>query len=94
MEFHDIFSSNEFCMFGSKVTEVRRMSSSGVLRRVARVRTDFSEEHIAPIIRVKGIIELGTILAVTSNQSTPIFPLDDGSYTLLGNVDSYKSHTA
>jgi demethoxyubiquinone hydroxylase (CLK1/Coq7/Cat5 family) len=46
------------------------MSSSGMLRRMALVRTDVSEEHIASIIRVKRIGELGTTLAVTSNRST------------------------
>jgi hypothetical protein len=37
---------------------------------VAVVRTDFSEEPIASIIMVKGIIGLGTTLAVTRNRST------------------------
>jgi hypothetical protein len=46
------------------------MVSSGLLRRVALVRTDVSKERIAPIIRVTGIGELGTTLAVTSNWST------------------------
>jgi hypothetical protein len=46
------------------------MLPSGVLRRVALVRTDVSEEHIAPIIRVTIIGEIGTMLAVTSNRST------------------------
>jgi hypothetical protein len=36
------------------------MPSSGMLRRVALVRTDVSEEHSAPIIRVTRIGELGT----------------------------------
>jgi hypothetical protein len=44
------------------------MVSSGMLRRVALVRTDISEGCIASIIRVTGISELGTTLAVTSNQ--------------------------
>jgi hypothetical protein len=35
-------------------------------RRVVLVRTDFSEERIASIIRVKLISELGTTLAITS----------------------------
>jgi hypothetical protein len=35
---------------------------------VALVRTDVSEEHIAPIIRVTRIGELGTTIAVTSNR--------------------------
>jgi hypothetical protein len=60
------------------------MPSSGMLRPVALVRTDVSEESIASIIRVTRIGELGTTLAVTSNRST-----------LRRNViGSYKSHTA
>jgi hypothetical protein len=43
-----------------------------MLRRVALVRTDVSEEHIASIIRVTRIGELGTTLAVTRARSTPI----------------------
>jgi hypothetical protein len=38
------------------------MVSSGLLRRVALVRTDVSEEHIASIIRVEGMRELDTLL--------------------------------
>jgi hypothetical protein len=41
------------------------MSSSGMLRRVALVRTYVSEELNAPFIRVTRIGELGTTLAVT-----------------------------
>jgi hypothetical protein len=41
-----------------------------MLRRVALVRTDVSEERIASIIRVTGIAELGT-LAVIRNRSKP-----------------------
>jgi hypothetical protein len=41
------------------------MASSGKLLRVALVRTDFSEECSASIIRVTRIGELGTTLAVT-----------------------------
>jgi hypothetical protein len=44
------------------------MPSSGMLRRVALVRTDVSEEISASFIRVKRIGELGK-LAVTSNRS-------------------------
>jgi hypothetical protein len=40
-----------------------------MLRRMALVRTDVSEECIASSIRVKTISELGTMLAVTSNSS-------------------------
>jgi hypothetical protein len=42
--------------------------SSGMLRRVALVRTDVSEELSASFIRVTRIGELGTMLAVTSNR--------------------------
>jgi hypothetical protein len=45
------------------------MASSGMLRRVALVRTDVSEELSASFIRVTRISELGT-LAVTSIQCT------------------------
>jgi hypothetical protein len=41
-----------------------------MLRRVAPVRTNVSEEYIASIIRVTRISELGTMLAVTSSRST------------------------
>jgi hypothetical protein len=46
------------------------MASSGILRRVALVRTDVSEELSASIIRVTRIGELGTTLPVTSNRRT------------------------
>jgi hypothetical protein len=44
-----------------------------MVRRVALVRTDVSEELIAPIIRATKIGELGTTLAGTSNRRTPSF---------------------
>jgi hypothetical protein len=44
------------------------MASSGMLRRVALVRTNVSEELRASFIRVTRIGELGTTLAVTSNR--------------------------
>jgi hypothetical protein len=44
------------------------MVSSGLLRRVALVRTDVSEVLGASFIKVTRIGELGTTLAVTSNQ--------------------------
>jgi hypothetical protein len=43
------------------------MASPGMLRRVALVRTDVSEELRASFIRVTRVCELGTTLAVTSN---------------------------
>jgi hypothetical protein len=64
------------------------MVSCGILRRVALVRTDVSEEISASFIRVTRIFELGTRLAVNSNQSR------QGRNTkFLRNVGSYKSHT-
>jgi hypothetical protein len=58
-----------------------------MLRRVALVRTDVSEERSASIIRVTRIGELGTTLADSCHP-------DDGGATFLRNVGSYKSHTA
>jgi hypothetical protein len=46
------------------------MSSSGMLRRVALVRTYVSEVLSASIIRVTRLGELGKTLAVTSNRHT------------------------
>jgi hypothetical protein len=45
-----------------------KLCSSGMLRRVALVRTDVSEELSASFIRVTRIGELGTTLAATSNR--------------------------
>jgi hypothetical protein len=46
------------------------MVNSGMLRRVALVRTDASEELGASFIRVRRIGELGTTLAATNNRRT------------------------
>jgi hypothetical protein len=43
------------------------MASSGMLHRVALVKTDVSEEISASFIRVTRIGELGKMLAVPSN---------------------------
>jgi hypothetical protein len=55
------------------------MASSEVLRSVALVRTDVSEELSASIIRVTRIGELGT-LAVTSNRRTKCISSQRASY--------------
>jgi hypothetical protein len=76
------------------------MAPSGMLRRVALVRTDVSEEHSASFFRVTRIGELGTTLAVTKNRRTLRRDIsdschpDEGGAKFLGNVGSYKSHTA
>jgi hypothetical protein len=46
------------------------MASSGMLRRVALVRTDVSEGLSSSFIRLTRIGELGTTLALTSNRRT------------------------
>jgi hypothetical protein len=53
-----------------KLNLFRRMASSGMLHRVALVRTDVSQELSASFIRVTRIGELGTTLGVTSNRLT------------------------
>jgi hypothetical protein len=50
--------------------DISRTASSGMLRRIALMRTDISEEISASIIRVTRIGELGTTLAVTNNRRT------------------------
>jgi hypothetical protein len=49
------------------------MASSEMLRHVALVRTDVSEELSASFIRATRIGVLGTTLAVTSNRRTMYF---------------------
>jgi hypothetical protein len=46
------------------------MTSSGMLRLVALVRTDVSEEISASIIRVTRVGELGTTLAASSSETS------------------------
>jgi hypothetical protein len=78
------------------------MASCGMLRRVALVRTAVSEELSASFIRVTRIGELGTTIAVTSNQRTlrkntkftDSCQRDEGDAKFLRNVGPYKSHTA
>jgi hypothetical protein len=81
-----------------------------MLRHVALVRTNVSEEPSASFMRVTIIGELGTTLAVTSNRRTLYFfaacvccylqlalylvHRHDEGAKFLRNVGSYKSHTA
>jgi hypothetical protein len=53
-----------------EIAKFRRMVSYGMLRRVALVRTDVSEELSASFIRVTRIDELGTTRAATRNRRT------------------------
>jgi hypothetical protein len=46
------------------------MVSSGMLRRVALVRTDVWEELSASFIRVTRIVELGTTLGISSQRAS------------------------
>jgi hypothetical protein len=59
LEYLKITSTNS-----SKHWVIRRMVSSGMLHRVALVRTDISEKLSASFIRVTRIGEQGTTLAV------------------------------
>jgi hypothetical protein len=71
------------------------MVSSGMLRRVALVRTDVSKEYITFIIRVTRIGELGTI-AVTGNRRTmllvrsSVVPISPFLVTLMKEALSYS----
>jgi hypothetical protein len=76
------------CITGYRLHLDRRMVSSGLLRRVALVKTDISEEPGASFIRVTKICELGTTQAATSNRRT----LRKNFFAAY--VGSYKSHTA
>jgi hypothetical protein len=76
------------------------MASPEMLRLMALVRTDISEELRASFIRVTRIGELGTTLAVTSNRrklrrnTTDSCHPDEGGVKFRPNVGSYKSHTS
>jgi hypothetical protein len=58
-----------------------------MLRRVAAVIIDVSEERIASIIRITRTIELGRTLAVIGNRSTL-----RGNTMFLRNICFYKPH--
>jgi hypothetical protein len=87
-----------------------RMTSYGMLRRLALVRTDVSEELSATFIRVTRIGEIWTTLAVCQAYLRSVCRLlvtarvipsspeschpDEGGAKFLRNDDCYKSHTA
>jgi hypothetical protein len=54
---------------------IRRMASSGMLGRVALVRTDVSEELSDSLIRMRRICELGTTLAVNLQPALRRLPV-------------------
>jgi hypothetical protein len=57
-------------IFSPQIWSFLKRSFPGMLRRVALVKIDISEERIASIFRVKWITELGTTSAVNSNWNT------------------------
>jgi hypothetical protein len=59
------------------------MESSEVLRRVALITTDVSEEYIAPIFKVTRIVKL--------RKTDSCHPVNGGA-KILRNVVSYNSH--
>jgi hypothetical protein len=64
------FNRNKETISFLRLLLVWRILSSGMLHHRAPVRTEVLEVHIASILRVIRISELGTALAVTSNWST------------------------
>jgi hypothetical protein len=67
------------------------MPSSGMLRNVALLRTDVSEELSTSIIRVTRIGELGTLAVIKFAYSCHH---DNGGVKFLRDVGSYKNHRA
>jgi hypothetical protein len=68
--------------------------SSGMLRHVALVRTDISEELSTSFIRVTRIVRRLLVTASVVPSSPILVTLIEGGVKFLGNVGSYKSHTA
>jgi hypothetical protein len=68
------------------------MAFSGMLRGVALVRIDVSEELSASFLRVTRLCELGTMLDVTSKRRTlsPPPPFSLGISLQHASVDSYS----
>jgi hypothetical protein len=69
------------------------MVSSGMLRRVALVRTNISDEHSAFFIRVTRNGELGMLVTASVVPSHDSCHPDEGGAKFLRNVGSYKRHT-
>jgi hypothetical protein len=68
------------------------MVSSGLLRRVALVRTDVSEDPSASFIRVTKIGELGTTQAATSNRRTLRRTTPDDNFFHSHRLENLKSY--
>jgi hypothetical protein len=64
-----VFLEQQIHLIPFEIPRFLGMPSSGMWRHVTRVRTDVSEESIVSVFRVRRMSELGTTLAVTSNQS-------------------------
>jgi hypothetical protein len=77
------------CDLRAEIKDAKRMASSGMLRHVALVRTDVSEELNASI-RVTRIGDVGTPLAVTSNRPT-LRRNKKGEKKLVWNSDAERS---
>jgi hypothetical protein len=68
--FHRVTKIGELGTTQAATSNRRTLRSPGMLRRVALVRTEVSEELSVPFIRVTKICDLGTTLAVTSIRRT------------------------
>jgi hypothetical protein len=72
------------------------MPSSGMLRRVALLRIDDSEERTSSMIRIGRISEITTMLAIASKCFVPssidFCHPNDGVYTFLRHFCSCMSH--